>query len=220
MAGISSASAALHIYSGPTITSTPNSATAGIVYWNWDFNSPNSLTIGAKSVTGGFASQTFGFMYAATNYIYTGKSGTLGVQTAGWAVTGAAGEPDARLSSGTTIDSSTTWSATGSAFTYFRRPSWTESSDHPWATGQDNTQGYVAFRLGNAAQVQDVTDWYYGWAAITYNDASNQLLVTSYAWNDVAGTPVVTGAIPEPGSLGLLALGAAGVACMRRRKAA
>ena len=80
--------------------------------------------------------------------------------------------------------------------------------------------GFLGFQfdIGGGAQ--------YGWARVTYTGAlpggPNSFVIEEYAWG-MAGEAVAvgqtsSGAIPEPTSLGLLALGAIGVAANRRRK--
>ncbi len=76
-----------------------------------------------------------------------------------------------------------------------------------------NTGGYVAFRFNGGTQ--------FGWARLTSNaDApANTYVVEEYAYGDVGDTVAVgQTAIPEPGSLGLLALGAIGLMASRRRR--
>ena len=77
-------------------------------------------------------------------------------------------------------------------------------------------QGYVAFRfdLGGGTQ--------YGYAELIMNGApDNRATFVQYSYGDI-GERVTTGAlanaIPEPGALGILALGAVGVAAWRRRR--
>lgn len=82
---------------------------------------------------------------------------------------------------------------------------------------------YIAFRFLTAGTVL-----HYGWAEITVTpDVGDVLTVNAWAYNSVANATILAGqttAIPEPANavagLGLLALGAAGVACYKRRKAA
>ncbi|MEM1011183.1 MAG: PEP-CTERM sorting domain-containing protein [Planctomycetota bacterium] len=64
---------------------------------------------------------------------------------------------------------------------------------------------------------------HYGWIGIviTERDNTNDVLtgfVSGYAYNDVPGAGIKAGAIPEPTSAAVLALGAAGLASMRRRR--
>jgi len=75
--------------------------------------------------------------------------------------------------------------------------------------------GFIGFKFNGGSVVQ------YGWVRITMNGApGNGFTLVDYAWAD-AGTAIKTGqtAIPEPGSLGLLALGAAGLLVWRRSRA-
>ncbi|MEM9368731.1 MAG: PEP-CTERM sorting domain-containing protein [Planctomycetota bacterium] len=91
-----------------------------------------------------------------------------------------------------------------------------------YSAGGANSQflgqsGFVAFAFDQGAGSQ------YGWARLTSVSGApaNTFVLEEYAFADV-GTPISTGqvtAVPEPSSsLGLLAMGAAGLAAHRRRR--
>lgn len=63
-------------------------------------------------------------------------------------------------------------------------------------------------------------DTFYGWIRVTIDNAAGTFVVNDWAYNTVAGEGILAGATPEPGTLGLLAAGAAGLAAVRRRKEA
>jgi len=80
-----------------------------------------------------------------------------------------------------------------------------------------NTSGFFGFSFDAGSGTQ------FGWARLTaLNDGVNSFTIEEYAFAD-AGTAIAVGqtaAVPEPSSLGLLALGACGVLANRRRKTA
>lgn len=76
--------------------------------------------------------------------------------------------------------------------------------------------GFIGFRFNSGAGIE------YGWARVTMDEGApgNSFTLVDYAWADT-GTTILTGetAVPEPGSLGLLAVGAAGLLLWRRKRA-
>jgi hypothetical protein len=84
---------------------------------------------------------------------------------------------------------------------------------------KDRGTGYVGFRFDNGAGLQ------YGWARVRISGLpENSFRVVDYAFADV-GEPIRTGQkssnemLPEEGSLGWLAVGAAGLLAWRKRRA-
>lgn len=83
------------------------------------------------------------------------------------------------------------------------------------------SDGYVAFRFSSFA---GGNDFRFGWARVTLNGdtPANTFVLEEYAFADLGESIRVgeIGAIPEPGSLGCLALGALGLLASRRRRKA
>lgn len=69
---------------------------------------------------------------------------------------------------------------------------------------------YLGFRFDRDGSI------YYGWAEVNITEI--ELTITRWAYENEAGVAIRAGAIPEPGSLALLAGGAAGLMTLRRRK--
>ena len=58
---------------------------------------------------------------------------------------------------------------------------------------------------------------FYGWARVSVNQASGSFVVHDWAYEN-SGGGIQTGAVPAPGALGLLAVGASGLGLLRGRK--
>ncbi len=95
--------------------------------------------------------------------------------------------------------------------------------------------GSMAYGAANPnAQFNNVTDAYvglsfpsgpntfYGWIRVDVNNVAKTFLVKDWAYESQSGIGIRAGdgQIPEPATLGLLACGAAGIAAMRRKRAA
>jgi hypothetical protein len=64
------------------------------------------------------------------------------------------------------------------------------------------------------------TSTYYGWVRVDVSNSAGSFVVKDWAYQNTPGVGILTGVVPEPTSLGLLAAGAAGVAALRLRKRA
>jgi hypothetical protein len=79
-----------------------------------------------------------------------------------------------------------------------------------------NSRGFLGLQFTN------VDGTFFGYIEVQVNRAAGVGLpgfqFLSAAWENTPDTPITAGAIPEPGTLALLAFGAAGVAAVQRRR--
>lgn len=163
--------------------------------------------------------------------VVTGQTGTSGAGVAGW---------DVNPYSGTTMNF---FGSTGGGYVRSGGSSLTltdnlapgflidanANAGGTWGSGAAESTGSTAFNLnssdnivgfrfiheGNGNQV------HYGWMRIalsgTFTDQPRTLV--EYAYESNAGVGIQAGAVPEPTSLSILALGALGLVARRRRRA-
>ncbi len=98
------------------------------------------------------------------------------------------------------------------------------------ATSTGSFAQSMAYANNPNSQFDNVTDAYiglefpiagqshFGWIRVSINNAAATFIVHDWGYESDPGVGIAAGATPEPGTLGMLAAGAAGLACMRRRK--
>jgi hypothetical protein len=59
---------------------------------------------------------------------------------------------------------------------------------------------------------------FFAWMRVDINNANGSFVVKDWAYENVSGVGIPAGVVPEPASLGLLALGAAGLGMYRNRR--
>jgi hypothetical protein len=84
------------------------------------------------------------------------------------------------------------------------------------------TEKYIGFRV----HLSSTEDLVYGWAKVStvtnLNEigVSGDVILHGYAYESTPNTAIVTGAVPEPTSLAIFAMGGAGIAAWKRRRKA
>ena len=101
----------------------------------------------------------------------------------------------------------------GGAAAAFYRPGGTAAPGTAGITlnSSNNLLGFRFAHEGNGGQI------HHGWMRVQFGANPGDRRIVEYAYEDVAGVSINAGAIPAPGSLALLALGAIGVAGRRRK---
>lgn len=75
------------------------------------------------------------------------------------------------------------------------------------------TDGYIGLSFPI-----EIGSEYFAWIRVDIDNEAGTFFIKDWAYEDVAGVGIIAGEIPEPGTLGLLAAGAAGLAMHRRRR--
>jgi len=113
-----------------------------------------------------------------------------------------------RMVAGEVIGGAASFSNAGDTRTLFNEEN---PGNYDWSVG---SRGFLGLRinLGNT---------HYGWADVSINPVAGSSFnhtLHGYAFENVADTAILAGAVPEPSMATLLIAGAAGVGAMRRRR--
>lgn len=74
------------------------------------------------------------------------------------------------------------------------------------------TDAYIGFSFPSGPNL------FYAWMRVSIDNAAGTFIIHDWAFETEQGKGIHAGQVPEPGTLGLLAAGAAGVSALRRRR--
>lgn len=203
----SSNAAIVYVNGGNTLLTDPipNNGNYGFYPFDLDSNGTVDLQFLVRSIAPGNGSQA---LIVAPDTVGAAV-GILGQVVTGYPYAD-------RLSAGVSIDGSAGFlnltEAAGNVASMAFTPAFPNSQ---WALAGSNS-GYlgIRFNIGTAE--------HFAWMRLTVEPqaSANPRAITVHEWafENVPGVGIETGAVPEPSALGLLALGSAGLAARRRRK--
>lgn len=109
----------------------------------------------------------------------------------------------AALSAGFTIDAASVGPAFAGSMAY--------GAANPNAQFNTASNTYIGLSFASGSSTL------YGWVRVSVNNSAGTFVVRDWAY-DSTGAGIAAGAIPAPGALGLLAVGASGLGLLRSRK--
>lgn len=107
------------------------------------------------------------------------------------------------LAAGFTVDSASVGASFFGSLAY--------GAGNPNAQFNSASNAFLGLSFASGANI------YYGWVRVSIDNASGSFIVHDWAYEN-SGAGIATGAVPAPGALGLLALGAPGLGLLRGRK--
>ncbi len=195
---------AYSIAAGAAVAGVSTDASAAIVY-----SGPKNISIGsgfsqAIDINGDAQNDvTF------KNYIFGGgpyQGGTVNFAPGKFVGFSSGNAYITALTAGAPISSSTLGSSFFGSMAY--------GANNPNAQFNNATDKYVGLSFPAGPNT------YYGWVRVDVTNATNHFLIKDWAYESVPGAGILAGAIPEPGTLGLMAAGALGVTALRRKRRA
>jgi hypothetical protein len=205
------------------LTNVPNGANTAV---NWDINSDGIMDFTFQNRYPNTAAGSYGVVWQLNMNPFAGTAATNGVDSYLSLIRYAFARPAGALFSAASAWSTTTQVTLGSMYSYGANGFYNYggfAADGRTAGTTANgavTPGTFAF-AGFRFSAADGT--HYGWVKLAVNagliDFANPIAA---AYESVAGVAINAGAVPEPGTMALLALGAAGAlgTAIKRRRAA